>query len=61
MSTNFSGIDFYKNFREEVLCACDTETSGWTTDDFLTAVMLEYLEEAAVREIRDIMDKYETE
>ena len=37
---------FYKNFREEVLCACDTETSGWTTGDFLTAVMLEYLEEA---------------
>lgn len=38
--------DFYQNFREEVLCASDTETSGWTTDDFLTTVMLEYLEEA---------------
>ena len=38
--------DFYMNFREEVLCASDTETSGWNTDDFLTAVMLEYLEDA---------------
>lgn len=37
---------FYQNFREEVLFAADTETSGWTTDDFLTSVMLEYLEEA---------------
>lgn len=46
MSRNQTIDDFYKNFQEEVLCACDTETSGWTTDDFLTAVMLEYLEEA---------------
>ena len=46
MSRNQTLDDFYKNFREEVLCACDTETSGWTTDDFLTAVMLEYLEDA---------------
>jgi hypothetical protein len=46
MSKNQTLDDFYKQFREEVLCACDTETSGWTTDDFLTAVMLEYLEEA---------------
>ena len=38
--------EFYTNFREEVLCASDTETSGWNTDDFLTAVMLEYLEDA---------------
>ena len=38
--------DFYKNFHEEVLCASDTETSGWTTEDFLTTVMLEYLEDA---------------
>lgn len=37
--------EFYTNFREEVLCAIDTETSGWNTDDFLTAVMLEYLED----------------
>ena len=46
MPKNQTLDSFYRNFREEVLCACDTETSGWTTDDFLTAVMLEYLEEA---------------
>ena len=46
MPKNQTLDDFYKSFREEVLCASDTETSGWTTDDFLTAVMLEYLEEA---------------
>ena len=46
MAKNQTLDDFYKSFREEVLCASDTETSGWTTDDFLTAVMLEYLEEA---------------
>lgn len=37
---------YYSTFREEVLCAIDTETSGWTTEDFLTNVMMEYLEEA---------------
>lgn len=46
MSRNQTLDDFYKSFQEEVLCASDTETSGWTTEDFLTAVMLEYLEEA---------------
>lgn len=46
MAKNQTLDDFYKSFREEILCASDTETSGWTTDDFLTAVMLEYLEEA---------------
>lgn len=46
MAKNQTLDDFYKSFREEVLCASDTETSGWTTDDFLTAIMLEYLEEA---------------
>lgn len=46
MAKNQTLDDFYKSFREEVLCASDTETSGWTTDDFLTAVMLEYLGEA---------------
>lgn len=38
--------EFYNRFQEEVLCAADSETSGWTTDDFLTNVMLEYLEDA---------------
>lgn len=43
----FRNLDeFYARFREEVLCASDAETSGWTTDDFLTNVMLEYLEDA---------------
>lgn len=37
---------FYKTFMEEVLMAEDVETSGWTKDDFLTSIMLEYLEEA---------------
>lgn len=46
MAKNQTLDEFYKQFREEVLCATDTETSGWTTDDFLTTVMLEYLEEA---------------
>lgn len=51
MAKNQTLHEFYKQFREEVLCATDTETSGWTTDDFLTAVMLEYLEE--VGEVTD--------
>ena len=37
---------FYHNFMEEVRIAEDRETSGWTIEDFLTAVMLEYLEDA---------------
>lgn len=46
MPKNQTLDEFYRSFRDEVLCACDTETSGWTTEDFLTNVMLEYLEEA---------------
>lgn len=46
MSKNQTLDEFYCAFREEVLCAVDTETSGWATEDFLTNVMLEYLEEA---------------
>ncbi len=46
MAKNQTLEEFYRRFREEILCACDTETSGWTTEDFLTNVMLEYLEEA---------------
>lgn len=46
MSKNQTLDGFYRSFREEVLCAFDKETSGWTTEDFLTNVMLEYLEEA---------------
>lgn len=43
--------EFYQSFQDEILFAADTETSGWTTDDFLTSVMLEYLEEAG--EVKD--------
>lgn len=46
MADNQTMATFYQNFMEEVLFAADKETSGWTTEDFLTAVMLEYLEEA---------------
>ena len=37
---------FYDDFREQILLAADTETSGWEREDFLTSVMLDYLEEA---------------
>lgn len=44
---NDKSIDqFYYDFMEEVSVASDMETSGWTKDDFLTSIMLEYLEEA---------------
>lgn len=46
MSNSQSLDSFYSNFMEEVQLASGTETSGWTTEDFLTSVMLEYLEEA---------------
>jgi len=46
MADNQTMATFYQNFMEEVLFAADKETSGWTTEDFLTSVMLEYLEEA---------------
>ncbi|MHB8964333.1 MAG: hypothetical protein ACYC5K_14410, partial [Saccharofermentanales bacterium] len=38
--------EFYTDFREQVFLATDTETIGWEKEDFLTSVMLEYLEEA---------------
>lgn len=46
MAQDISLDKFYSDFCEEVLFAADTDTSGWTTEDFLTSVMLEYLEEA---------------
>lgn len=46
MADNQTMATFYQTFMEEVLFAADKETSGWTTEDFLTSVMLEYLEEA---------------
>lgn len=46
MANDKSLNQFYQDFMEEVLVASDIETSGWTKDDFLTSIMLEYLEEA---------------
>ena len=46
MANDKSFNQFYQSFMEEVLIASDLETSGWTKDDFLTSIMLEYLEEA---------------
>lgn len=46
MANDKSLNQFYQDFMEEVLVASDVETSGWTKDDFLTSIMLEYLEEA---------------
>lgn len=37
---------FYQNFMEEISIASDSETYGWEPQDFFTAVMLEYLEDA---------------
>lgn len=51
MANNKSLNQFYQDFMEEVLVASDMETSGWTKDDFLTTIMLEYLEE--VGEVTD--------
>ena len=45
MTNDKSLNNFYQNFMEEVLVASDMETSGWNKDDFLTSIMLEYLEE----------------
>ena len=46
MSDNKTMEKFYQGFMEEVLFTSDKEISGWTTEDFLTSVMLEYLEDA---------------
>ena len=46
MSNTPSLDSFYSSLIEEVQLASGTENSGWTTEDFLTSVMLEYLEEA---------------
>lgn len=46
MANDKSLNQFYQDFMEEVLVASDMETSGWNKDDFLTSIMLEYLEEA---------------
>lgn len=47
MSNNVSVNGFYASFNEEISMASDVETYGWESQDFFTAVMLEYLEDAA--------------
>ena len=46
MANNKSMEQFYQDFREEVLMSADMDTNGWTTEDFLTNILLEYMEEA---------------
>ena len=46
MTSDKSLNQFYIDLMEEVEMASEAETSGWTKDDFLTSIMLEYLEEA---------------
>ncbi len=46
MANDKSLEQFYQEFMEEVSMASDTEIVGWNQADFLTSIMLEYLEEA---------------
>lgn len=46
MSKDISINEFYAGFCEEIALAQDVETYGWEPQDFFTAVMLGYLEEA---------------
>ena len=46
MTKDKSLNQFYIDLMEEVEMASEAETIGWTKDDFLTSIMLEYLEEA---------------
>lgn len=46
MAKELSLKQFYKTICEEVAMAQDAETYGWEDQDFFTAVMLEYLEDA---------------
>lgn len=46
MSKDISINEFYSSFCEEISLAQDVETHGWESQDFFTAVMLGYLEEA---------------
>lgn len=47
MSKELSIRQFYESFIEEVNMAKDAETYGWESQDFFTAVMLEYLEDSS--------------
>lgn len=41
---------FYSSFMDEIMIARDAESYGWELQDFFTAVMLDYLEEAGETE-----------
>ena len=51
MANDKSLNQFYSDFMDEVDRASELETSGWAKEDFLTSIMLEYLEE--VGEVTD--------
>ena len=51
MKRDISIATFYNEFIEEIALASDNESYGWEPQDFFTAVMLDYLEEAG--EIED--------
>ena len=51
MKKDISIAEFYSDFIEEISLASDSESYGWESQDFFTAVMLGYLEEAG--EIED--------
>ncbi len=51
MKKDISIAEFYSDFMEEISLASDTESYGWESQDFFTAVILGYLEEAG--EIED--------
>lgn len=46
MEKSISLNEFYKEFQEQVMLSKDANTYGWQNEDFMTAVMLEYLEDA---------------
>ena len=46
MGTSVLFDDFYADLREQIMLAADNDMSGWQKEDFLTSIMLEYLEEA---------------
>ncbi len=46
MKNNQTINEFYQSFKDEIEFSVNADTSGWTTEDFLTSVMLEYLEDA---------------
>lgn len=46
MANDKSIAQFFTDLMEEVNISSEMETSGWTKEDFLTSIMLEYLEEA---------------